>query len=386
MGLNHLPIQFCKPNKQVLQVATGALLALYFPHVSAEEITKNATINSSLVYDSNPNLSEDNINSVYRLTLTPQFNVNIKDELDSWSLGAGLLVERYSNQQDFVNREDPRLVGEWNHTYERGTFGLKAEYAEKSARLDELKNTGEIQSVDNTQKDKALSATWQHDLTKRSHLLLEGVYSDISYSSPGSLEAYKLMDLKSQFLFEKTARLNTLAYANFSHLRPDRVLSSTSLMSIGIGINYQLSESVTLASRAGVFNLSGRQSETGWLADGLIEKKTAQVTYGLRLTRALVATGLGGFRDTDTAKLAWQYDLSAKDAIGLEYQVEKNKEDLSVGVDKLKLQQFTAFYDRDISDHWKAKVSIVHKDVENAGKSAQANIIDVSLAYDTLNF
>lgn len=386
MGLNHLPIQFRKRNKQVLQLATGVVLSFYLPCVSAGEVTKNATMGSSLVYDSNPNLAEDNINSVYRLTLTPQINLNIKDEIDTWTLGAGLLVERYSNKRDFVNREDPRLEAAWQRTYDKGTFGLKAEYAEKSARIDELRNTGIIKSVDNTQKDKMLAATWQHDLTKRSHLLLESAYSDVSYSAPGSLEAYSLMDFKSQFLFEKTARLNTLAYANFSHLRPDKVLSSTSLLSLGIGVNYELSESVTLTSRVGIFNLSGRQSETGFLADGLIEKKTPQVTYGLRLTRALIATGLGGFRNADTAKLAWQYDLTAKDSIGLEYQAERNKEDLSVGVDKLTLQQFTAFYDREINDHWKAKVSVVRKNVETVGVSAQANIFDVSLAYDTLNF
>ncbi|MDP2071239.1 hypothetical protein [Methylotenera sp.] len=383
---SHLPTRHQKFNKPMLQLLTAVTFSLMLPHVNAAEVTKSAKLATSVEYDSNPSLSGTTKNPVWIYTLTPQFQLDITDEVNRWFLDTAFLVQRYSNEKVLVNRDDPRVMLGWDRTYESGMYGIKAEYQESSSRVDELKSTGEFSSLNNTEKSKVLAAKWQHAISPRWSILTDGGYKDVAFTVPGVLINYSIADIKSQLSYANSEKLETYTQLGFSQLRPERDYENTDLAQLMVGANYQVSQGLTLSSRAGVYSLSGRQSDSDWQAGIKAEKTTERANYSVGLSRDIVASGVGGFRKADSLQAMWNFNVSERNFVGAEYQLDRYKKDASVLVDKFKFQQFLAFYDRILTDHWKARLSAARKETDSPATSAQSNVIGVSLVYDTLSF
>lgn len=383
---SHLPTRHQKYNKPMLQLLTAVTLSFLLPHVNAAEVTKSAILATGIEYDSNPSLADTNKDSAWIFTLAPQIKLDIKDEINLWFLDATLLINRYSNQKVLVNREDPKLTVGWDRTYESGIFGVKADYQETSARFAELQSTGVFSSVDNTQKNKKLAAKWQHAINSRWGILTDGAYYDVSFSVPGTLDNYSLGEVRSQLSYANSEKLGTFAEIGYSQLRPDRDFDNTDMARLMAGANYQISEGLSISSRAGIYNLSGRQSDTDWIAQVKADKATDRANYSVGISRDLVASGVGGFRKADSLKVAWQFNASDSDLIGAEFQLDKYKKDTSVNVDRLTFQQLIAYYDRILTSHWKVRLSAAQKEIDTPDSNARANVIGVTLVYDTLSF
>jgi len=372
-----------KPMLQLLAVVT---LSLLLPHVNAAEITKKAILATSVEHDSNPSLSSTTKNPVWIYTIAPQFQLDITDEVNRWYLDTAFLVQRYSNERVLVNRSDPRVMLGWDRTYESGLFGLKAEYQESSSRFDELKSTGEFLSLNNTEKSKALSAKWQHTISPRWSILTDGGYKDYAFSIPGVLIDYTTADIKTQVSYLNSEKLQTYAQVGISQLRPESTFDNTELTQLIVGGTYEISQGFTLSPSAGVYSLSGRQSDNDWQAAIKAEKIIERANYSAALSRDIVPSGIGGFRTADSLKAIWNLNVSDRDLVGVEYQLDRYKKDDSIFVDKFRFQQFVAFYDRNLNDHWKTRLSASRKESYSPASSAKSNVIGVSLVYDTLSF
>lgn len=383
---NYLPTRHQKYHKSALQLLAAVTFALLLPHVNAAEVTKKIMLKTGVDYDSNPSMADGKKDPVYIFSLVPQFQLDVNDEVNRWFLDTSLFVQRFSNEKILVNRTDPLIIVGWDRTYESGLFGIKAEYQESSARVTELKETGIFTNIDNTQKTKILAAKWQHAINPRWAVLTEGNYNDITYSVPGILNAYTLGEIRSQLSYANSEKLETFAQISFSQLRPDSIIENTNLTRLLMGANYQVSQSLSLSPRAGIYSLNGRQSDTDWLAGIKAESTIERAIYSAELGRDLFASGVGGFRKADSLKVAWQFNASERDQIGVEYQLNKYKKDASIFVDRLKSQQIIAFYDRILTDHWKARLSAARKELDSPTTNSQGNVIGVSLVFDTLSF
>lgn len=372
-------------NRPVLQLLGGSALLLLL-QANAAEVTKDIVINADVVHDSNPGLVKDDKNPVWIYSMAPHFRLGITDEVNRWFLDAAVLVQRHSNENVLVDREDPTLAIGWDRTYESGMYGVRADYAESSARQDELKSTGVFTKIDNTAKSKKLSANWLHTISPGWSVLTEGAYSDVSYSIPGSLQAYNLGNIRSKLTNAYTEKLDVSAQLSYSQLRPKKIFDDTELVGLLMGAAYQVNERFKLDTRAGIYDLSGRQSDTDWEVAVIAEYTLDRTRYIAELRRELAVSGIGGFRKVDSLRVGWLYNMSELDQVGAEYSLSKGKKDREVDLDRLDYQQLGAFYERRLSNYWKTRFFADYREQDIPGVRSHGNTIGVSFTYDTLSF
>lgn len=383
---HNFSIQHRELKKSALQLIVASTFIFLVPNANAVEVGKEIIVTAGVDHDSNPDLVEKNPDPVWIYTIAPQFKLDVKDQVNRWYLDAAVLIQRHSNETVLINREDPRLAIGWDRTYESGMFGLKGTYQESSSRAAELQSKGAFTKIDNTQKDKTLSANWQHNISSRWSVLTEGAYRDVSFTTPGALDNYTLGDISSKLSYANNEKLDTSIQLGYSHLHPEKTFDDTDLVGLTMGANYQVNEKFKIASRAGIYNLSGRQSDTDWLAGIKADYEQERMNYSAELSRGLKASGIGGFQKTDALKLGWLFDISDLHRAGANYSLEKNKEDNDVGLAKLDFQQIGAFYERSLSHHWLARLSASHRQLDASGSTSHANIIGLSVTFDSLNF
>jgi hypothetical protein len=333
-------------------------------------------------------MSNTNKQSVLTYTLAPQILLNLNDDVNRWYLDAALLIQRNSNESVLVNREDPRLAIGWNHAYETGSFGIDANYSETSSIENELKTSGFFAKTDNTQKTKEISANWQHSMSPRLSVLTDAVYQDVSYSvASSSLGAYRYADIGSKLTYAYSEEVNTHVRANVGQISPDKQFENTDIGRLMVGADYKLNDKFNIGGQVGIYNLSGRQSDTDWQADVSGNYTAARNSYKVNLMREIAAVGFGGFQRDDAFKLGWTFDLSEKANLGANYSLIKYKQDKTVDLTNLDFQEISAFYDRELTNHWHSRVSIAHRQLSDASNSdSKANIIGATLIYNTLSF
>ncbi|MGZ8983200.1 MAG: hypothetical protein ACXW11_04520 [Methylotenera sp.] len=384
---NHFSTQHRKFKKSTLQLLAGAMFLLLQSHANAADFTKRIIVTTGAEYDSNPSMVEKNQKPVWLYTLIPQLQLDANDEVNRWFLGATMLVQRPSNESVLTHREDPKLAMGWERTYESGLYGIKADYSESSARLTELKSTGVISNIDNTQKTKVLAATWQHDINPRWSVLTEGIYTDIMYSAPGVLGSYNLSEIRSKLTYANTEKLDTYAQLGYLHYSPDnKLIDNTDFYRLMLGANYQLKEGLTLGARGGVYNISGRQSDSGLEAGVNAGYIAERMNYKAELYRSLGAGGIGGFQKTDTLTLAWLYNISELGRVGADFGLNKSKADKEINVANVDYQQISVFYERSLDNHWQTRFTAAQRWIDTTDIHSRANVIGVTLTYDTLSF
>lgn len=361
-----------------------AMSVLFASNASAVDVEKKVIVTAGVEHDSNPDMSDTNKNPVWVYSLQPQAQLDIKDDLNRWYVDAAVHFLRHSNERSLANQENPKLTAGWDRTYESGFLGFKAGYEETSARTTELNNTGVFTNSENKQTTKLVGANWQHRIASRWLVLTELGYSDVSYSKSGQLTDYQISGIKSKLTYENSEKLNTFAYLGYSQFDPDS-FSKSHLSRAGLGASYLVSEELVISSHAGLYNISGRQSDSDWEAGVKAEYTAGKSLFSAAVSRSITDSGVG-FRVVDGVRLAGQYNFTERDAFGAEYSFDQYKKDSSINVSKLDSQTLGVFYVRNISEHWTARAYAKHKELDFTGSSPKGNVIGVTFVFDTLNF
>ena len=374
-------------NKSASAILASLVLQAFIPNANAAVFSERAIVTTSVEYDSNPSLSANNEQPVWAYTIVPQLQLDATNELNRWYLDSALLVHRYSNEKVLVERQDPKISGGWTRTYESGTYGIKANYEESTSRNLELASTGVFVNKNGTQKNESIEALWQHAINARWSILNEGIYSKIKITNSGVLGSYDLSELRSTLTYANTEKLSTYSQLDYLHYRPVSILDNTDFIRLNVGTNYQMTERFSYGVRGGLYKVSGNQSDTGWEA-AVNGKYTPneKTIYLMEVSRSLGAGGIGGFQKNDSLKLAWNYDLSDRNIMGADYSLNMARKDNQINTKAVNYQQINFFYDRKLSNHWQARLSAAHKQIDVTNVNSQANVIGVALKYDTLSF
>lgn len=345
---------------------------------------------TGVTHDSNPALDDANKKSTWIYSFIPQVLLNYTGEVNSLYLDAALLIQRHSNEDVLTDREDPRLSIGWDRTYEYGLFGLYANYYETSSRSEELRTAGVFTSTandDSTQRVRAYGAKWEHKITPRWSLLTNGEYSEEAFSGgEANLIDFTSVGLKSKLNYEYTERLDTYVQAGFVQIRPDQTFRDTDFTRLAFGADYQVSEALRVSSRAGMYNLSGRQSDSGWEAGIQARYDVGRMGYIAELNRELGVSAAAAFQKADTYRLGWIFDISELDKLNVNYTLVKFKEDRQANLEESDTQEISAFYDRILGGKWRGQASVSFLEQDRTQGRSHANIVGASLIYDGLSF
>lgn len=349
-------------------------------------LSNHIFITTGVERDSNPGQDENNERPVWIYSITPQILLDYNSEVNRLYLNAALVVQQHSNEDVLTDREDPRLMVGWDRTYESGMFGFNANYTESSSRGEELRTTGVFRATENTSRTKGIGATWEHMVAPRWTVLTQGDYSDNTFTDVGSLRDYTLANVRTKLTYQNSERLNTYVQLGYGQLSPDKIFKDTDVARLAIGADYELSEALTVSSRAAVYDLSGRQSETDWEAGVRLGYNAGRVAYRAELNRELVASGIGGFQKTDLLGLGWLFNVSEVDTLGASYILSKSKRDRQVDFINADFREVSAFYQRILSGNWIGQANVSFRERDSSGTYSNGNLIGVSLVYDGLSF
>ena len=150
-------------------VTTTSLLLVSVQSVAVT--VQSLTIPFSVGYESNPQLSVSNEQSISRITLNPSYSLTSNEGPDQWNATASFSAIRTSDQILSQNRNDPSLNVGWTHSYETGSFSVTGLANQQSTRVSELTDSGII-SGDNTKKAYTASVNWLNNLSDRTSLTL----------------------------------------------------------------------------------------------------------------------------------------------------------------------------------------------------------------------
>jgi hypothetical protein len=383
---SHLPVQNRKYDKAALQLLVGITSILLLPQANAAEVTKDIIVGTGVQYDSNPALRSTQKDPVWIYSITPEFLLNVNDEVNHGYLDAAVLVERHSNEKVLVDDEYPRLTVGWDRTYESGMYGINADYIESSARAAELTSTGVFNAIGSVEKTKQVAAHWQHAINSRWSVLTEAAYHDISFTQSASTQDYTLGEIGSKLAYANTEKLDTYARLAYSHFRTDNIFDDTDLVRLAAGANYKINESLIVGGRIGAVNLSGGQSDTDWEAGVKAEYVAERSNYTASLDREFKPSVSGGFQSANVLSLGWLFNATEKDQFGANYSYFIYNADKDISLTTLHYQEAGVFYDRKLTNHWKSVVSATRKELLSSGVSNRGNLVGVTLVFDTLNF
>jgi outer membrane scaffolding protein for murein synthesis (MipA/OmpV family) len=298
-----------------------------------------------------------------------------------------LTVQRHSNENVLVDREDPRLLAGWTHNYESGIFGVTASYAENSSLVNQLISSGAFTQINNTQTTKQLAANWQHTINNRWVALTNAAYTEYSYSvQQATLLDYSVGEVKSKFTYENNEKLKTSIQASYAQLNPDGSTKSTDNADLAVGADYKINEHFEVGGDVGVFNLSGRQSETDWLAGMHAGYNVERMKYSFLINRTIDTSGIGGFQKADALKLGWVYDRTEKDRFGANYSFNKYRKDVTIGLDNVDYQEVSAYFQHDLSSHWQARVNTSYRKLDSIVTNANGTLVGFTITYDQYGF
>jgi hypothetical protein len=380
-------IKYKKIEKSTISLLLASMFGLFLQPAHAADVNTKVIVTGGLEYSSNPALSGFQKDPVWIYTLAPNLLFDVKSDANLWYLDALLTVQRHSNENVLIDREDPRLLAGWTHNYVSGILGVTASYAENSSLMNQLISSGAFTQTDNTQKTKQLAANWQHTINSRWSALTNAAYTDYSYSvQQATLLDYTVSEVKSKLTYENNEKLKTSIQAGYAQLNPDGSVKSTDNANLIVGADYKINEYFDVGGLAGVYNLSGRQSETDWLAGIHAGYAVERMKYSFMLNRAIDTSGIGGFQIADTLKLGWVYDRTEKDRFGADYSLNKYRKDVTVGLDNVDYQEVGAYFQHDLTSHWQARVTAAYRKLDSIVTNANGTLVGFTITYDQYGF
>lgn len=376
-----------KNEKSKISLLLAGLFGLILQQAHAAEVNTKVIVTGGLEYSSNPALSGFQKDPVWIYTLAPNLLLDVKSDANLWYLDGLLTIKRHSNENVLINREDPRLLAGWTHNYESGIFGVTASYAESSTLLNQLISSGAFTQTNNTQTTKQLAANWQQTINDRLSALTNFSYSDYSYSvQQATLLNYSVGEVRSKLTYENTEKLNTSIHAGYAQIKPDGIMKSTDNLNLAVGADYKVNEYFNIGGDVGVYNLSGRQSDTDWLAGMFAGYTVERAKYSFALNRGIDTSGVGGFQISDALKLGWVYDRNEIDRFGANYNFNRYQKDATVGLDKVDYQEVSGYFQHDFSSHWQGRANATYRKLDSIVTNANETVVGFTVIYDQYGF
>ena len=366
----------------VIKRLSVLIFIVFTAHAEAKVVLQQLTVPLSVEYDTNPTFSENDKQSIWRYIAVPTYTISAVEDKNRWYSNIGFRIERSSDQNVSVNREDPNVVIGWDRQSERGDFKLLANYNKNSTRNTELTTTGLI-SRDITATSKSIAADWSRLLTEKLNFTLRGELLKTSYDGAGFI-GYNTKSIDSYLGYQLTEKLIT--FANIGYVKYKSDSQNT------IGAQNSLDSQNYLAGIAYIvnpqldFSVAAGKNHTSDVGNSNVAKASFNYQaerYLLRgeLERNVSATGIGNFQESDRLNLSYSYDLSDKSAVGTGFTLQKNN-----SLNSNEITYINGFYSRDLSDRWAMRVSLDYRKIKDTSRSVSGEIAGLTFIYTTPEF
>ncbi|WP_147305084.1 hypothetical protein [Alkalilimnicola ehrlichii] len=208
------------------------------------------TLPMTVEYDSNPTFAPRNPEGVARLRVSPVYGLSWRDGRHDVLATFGMSLERSTDSDTSVPRDDPRLGLNWVRSTPTGEYGVAARYEERSTRAAEIDDAAFV-VADATQETRALSGHWDEALSPLLRVRLTGDYRRSRYDNT-QLQDYDEFGAAAHFTRLFSERTQFFAQMGAVHYEPLAGWQSTSqYYSATLGAGWQASPQLTLQLNSG---------------------------------------------------------------------------------------------------------------------------------------
>lgn len=355
--------------------ALAACAVLCAGHAQAELVQQALSVNLLTEHDDNPTLAAGAATGIWRLALTPSYQMSRSAGLDTWNARLGLRLERASDSAVSADRQDPSLSLNWQRATPTGSYGLAAAYEKLSTRVSELQDTGLV-SADGSRSSTTLSANWSRALDERNTLSFSGGHSSVAYS--GGLNDYATVNAQATLSHVTDERTDPYLSLSTSRYLPETGGASSTSYDMVAGVHLKFSERLEVGARAGLNTTRAQTERSGW--QGGIKLDYAQgsrTNLSANLSRSVTASGIGGFVEADQFTGGWRRALSDTDSAGLDLSWRKNRSG-ALGT----TSQISLWASRELAPLWGLRLAYLYKQREGGGLAdASAHVLSVTLSY-----
>ena len=367
-----------------LKITTSMFLFTVTVNVCAS-IEQSLTLPLILEFESNPQLSVSNEQSVNRRILVPNYSISSNEETNSWFVNASMRVERSSDQNISQDRDDPSLNMGWTHHYETGQFGATGFYSEQSTRISEFTDSGLVRR-DNTNKTRALTLNWANNLNERTSIALDGTRTQVAFVGASTIGFVDYQDdsISAQLNYNLNEQMQTFVRTSYSLYQPDVVNSlNTEARSMDLGIDWNVNEKLNIVASIGP-NKAIREDQafrTSWQASFSVQYATLRTRSSLSLSRDQLPSSTGSLDESYRVAAGWSYELTERDNIDLalswRQNLTSNKNETSI---------FTANYTYEVDLSWDFSLSAAHRVRDDLLTKASSSSIMASIIYKIPDF
>jgi predicted porin len=367
---------------KVIKNLAAVAFAVIALNAEALVVLQQFSLPLGIEHDSNPTLVENNKQSIWLYTASPTYTISAVDNQNRWYGTLGVRLQRSSDKNISVDREDPDLVAGWEKELERGSFKLVGNYNESSTRTTELRTTGLV-NQDLTATRKSLAADWTRLLTERLSFALGAELLKNSYDAP-SFTGYSTRSLDSSLNYQVNEKLTTFVSAGYIKYKSDSqvglVVSNTqNSQNYLVGITYLFSPQLDFSVAIGVNHTSSAGS--GKLANASFNYSADRHQINGAAGRSVAASGIGDFQESDSYSLGYSYMLSDKSDIGTAFSYQKNN---SLNTNETVF--LNGFYSRSLSDRWALRLSLDLRKQKTETQTANGEVAGLTLIYNTQEF
>ena len=365
----------------IRQVCTLFGFAILAVDANALVILQNASVSNSIDYDNNVSMSK-NAQSVWRYNLVPNYSISAVSDLNRWYSNASVNVQRSTDKNLSIDRQDPTVTIGWDRELVRGKFSLSADYSRASTRITEFQNSGLV-SNDGSSINKAININWSRALSERLVWSLGGSAVQSTFSGGGSLSSYKSKSLTSNLSYELNDRLKpfiNLAYTTYDSQDSQQGLEQGTQNSRAYtgGFSYQINPILSTSFSAGITRLSSGVGKVGEMSFSYVGEQTR---LSGAYSRNVTPSGIGGFQNADNISLDYAYSMSEKSDVGTSFNWRKNN-----SLNDVESKQLSVFYSLSLTEYWLMRFSIQTREIKSTNQSVNGEILGISLIYNTPEF
>ncbi len=315
----------------------------------ADELTQNFDATTGVQYYSNPLFGPANPQAVTVGTFNPTYSLASPGGTNSWNLNAGLNVQRSSDPNILVNRDDPTVTAGWEHDWNTDSLALNAHYDQSSilfgnAATVSADNVNYIH--DGSRDTSSAGAKWTDNLSDSWQLESDASWSQILFNGltqgSNNLTNFTLTNYQMAALTAKLSKQFRATLLGYGQVAYTRLLmagtepNSSQINSI-LGLHWQTSASLSLDAYGGESAIStdsvpggyaasglSPPATSGWIGDATLSWQGQRANASLEASRTNRPSGFGGFISSELLSGKAGYDWSERDSAGVEYDYLNN--------------------------------------------------------------
>lgn len=379
--MNLFAISFYQANQLKLSATKGLLASAFIffaSYANALVVLQDASITLGTDFDTNPLMSEDS-QSIWRYTVLPRYSISATQDQNRWYSNAAVRFQRSSDREISVDREDPTVNIGWDREYDRGRFGLIANYNKTSTRIAEFEGTGLVVN-DGSSTTRSIAADWQHLITEKLSLTLGSRLLKNKFSGGAAFTDFSTKSINSTLSYSWTENISP--FIQFGHTTLDNetpnadIIKSQNYM---LGSNFMLSPNLNLTAAVGITHVSDVGNSE--VANANFNYFGERYQFRGSAERTVTPSSLGVFQEADRYSLGYVYDLSEKSRIGTDFTLRKNNT-----VNDIKTRQLIGFYTRELTEYWQMRLFLQLRELENTTTNAHGEVVGFTFTYTTPEF